>query len=88
MAGAKFSNAIQFLILALFFRLKFNNFGISSSKCVKPTDWSALINLTRPISIGLEAFRACPGISQAGAISDSNSELSSSTATQFTLTGW
>ena len=77
MAGAKFSNAIKFLVVALFFRLKLNNFGISSSKGVQSTDWSALVSLTKPTSIDLKAYRACPRSSQAGAILDSNSELGS-----------
>ena len=52
MAGAKFSNAIKFLVVAL-------------------------ISLTKPMSIGLKAYRACLRSSQAGAILDSNSELGS-----------
>ena len=75
--GSKIFQCDQISCLSIVFHLKLYNFVISSSKCVKSTDWSALVSLTKPISIGLEAYRGCPRINQAGAISDSNSELGS-----------
>ena len=75
--GSEIFQCDQISCLSIVFHLKLYNFVISSSKCVKSTDWSALVSLTKPISIGLEAYRGCPRISQAGAILDSNSELGS-----------
>ena len=77
MADAILSTAIKLLVLSLFFRLKLNNFYITSSININSTDWSTLTNSTRPISIGLAAYRSRPRISQAGAILDSCPELGS-----------
>ena len=75
MADAILSTAFKLLVLSLFFRLKLNNFYITSSININSTDWSNSFSSTRPISIGLEAYRSRPRISQAGAILDSCPEL-------------